>query len=62
VVSRQAIEVDDTGNTISAEGTYQGLGEDGAVIFSGPGIAQGTRLEVLSVIPPGTPTAATPTS
>jgi hypothetical protein len=60
VVSRLAIEVDETGNAITAEGTYQGLGEDGAVLFSGPGIARGTRLEVLSVIPPGTPTAATP--
>jgi hypothetical protein len=60
VVSRLAIAVDETGNAIAAEGTYQGLGEDGAVLFSGPGIAQGTRLEVLPVIPPGTPAAATP--
>jgi hypothetical protein len=60
VVSRQAIAVDETGDTITAEGTYQGLGDDGAVLFSGPGIARGARLEVLSVIPPGTPTVATP--
>ena len=62
LVARQAIEVDETGNAITAEGTYQGLGEDGAVLYSGPGIAHGTRLEVLSVIPPGTPAAATPAS
>jgi hypothetical protein len=60
VESRLAIEVDETGNTITAEGTYQGFGEDGAILFEGPGLAQGTRLEVLPVIPPGTPTAATP--
>ena len=60
VESRLAIEVDETDNTITAEGTYLGFGEDGAVLFSGPGIAQGTRLEVLPVIPPGTPAAATP--
>ena len=60
VVSRQAIEVDETGNTITADGVFQGLGEDGAILFRGPGIAQGTRLEVLPVVPPGTPAAATP--
>ena len=55
VRSRLAIEVDETGNIMTAAGTYQGLGEDGAVIFSGPGIAQGACLEVLTVLPPGTP-------
>lgn len=61
VVSRQAIAVDETDTTFTAEGTFQGFGEDGAVLFEGPGISQGTRLEVLPVVPLGTPAAATPT-
>ncbi len=62
VRSRQAIEVDETGNMITADGIYQGIGEDGAVLFEGLGLAKGTRLEVLPVVPLGTSAAATPAS
>jgi hypothetical protein len=62
VVSRQAIAVDETGDAITADGIYQGIGQHGAILFEGPRIAKGVRLEVLPVVPLGTPPAATPAS
>jgi hypothetical protein len=57
---RQAVEVNETGNAITAEGHFQLRGPDGTVVFSGPAVSRGTRLEVLPVVPFGTPAAATP--
>ena len=66
---RLTVEVDETGNALTEEGTYVGLFEDGSVAIAVESPATGTRLEVLPVEPLGTPVfppdpaaAGTPTS
>jgi hypothetical protein len=57
---RQAVEVNDMGTTVTAEGHFQLRDSAGTVVFSGPALSRGTRLEVLPVAPFGTPAASTP--
>ena len=57
---RQAVEVNETGTTVTAEGHFQLRDSAGVVVFSGPALSRGARLEVQPVVPFGTPAAATP--
>ena len=52
---RLTVEVDETGNVLTEEGTVVGLYEDGSVALAVDSPAMGTRLEVLPVEPLGTP-------
>jgi hypothetical protein len=52
---RFTVEVDERGNTLTEEGTYVGLFEDGSVAMAFESPATGTRMEVLPVEPLGTP-------
>ena len=52
---RFTVEVDESGNTITEEGTFVGLFEDGSVAIAFESPAVGTRMEVLPVEPLGTP-------
>ena len=61
-VGKMAAEVDATGNTITAPYTFVARAADGTVPFSGQFLALGTRLEVMPMVPLGTPVAGTPTS
>jgi hypothetical protein len=64
---RFIVAVDESGNTLTEEGTFVGLFEDGSVAMAFESPATGTRMEVLPVEPLGTPVfpdmaaAATPT-
>jgi hypothetical protein len=64
---RLTVEVDETGNALTEEGTVVERYEDGSVLTAVESPATGTRLEVLPVEPLGTPVlppdmaAATPT-
>ena len=60
--ARQSIEVDETGNAVTAEGSFEARDADGTIVFGGPARAQGTRVEARPVVPLGTPTAGTPVS
>ena len=63
---RFTVEVDEGGNTLTEEGTFVGLFEDGSVAVAFESPATGIRMEVLPVEPletlVGTPVAATPAS
>jgi hypothetical protein len=59
-VAKMAAEVDETGNAITAPFTFEARAADGTVPFSGQFLALGTRLEVMPMVPLGTPVAATP--
>jgi len=59
-VGKMAAEVDATGNAITAPFTFEARAADGTVPFSGQFLALGTRLEVMPMVPLGTPAAATP--
>ena len=48
-------DVDESGNTLTEEGTYVALFEDGSVAMAFESPATGTRMEVLPVEPLGTP-------
>jgi len=61
-VGKMAAEVDATGNAITAPFTFEARAADGTVPFSGQFLALGTRLEVMPMVPLGTPVAGTPTS
>ena len=52
---RFTVEVDETGNALTEEGTFVGLFEDGSVAVAFESPATGTRMEVLPVEPLGTP-------
>ncbi len=52
---RFTVDVDESGNTITEEGTFVGLFEDGSVAIAFESPAMGTRMEVLPVEPLGTP-------
>jgi hypothetical protein len=52
---RFTVEVDASGNTLTEEGTFVGLFEDGSVALAFESPATGTRMEVLPVEPLGTP-------
>ena len=52
---RFTVEVDERGNTITEEGTFVGLFEDGSVAMAFDSPATGTRMAVLPVEPLGTP-------
>ena len=52
---RLTVEVDETGNALTEEGTFVGLFEDGSVAVAFESPASGTRMEVLPVEPLGTP-------
>ena len=52
---RFTVEVDESGNTLTEEGTFVGLFEDGSVAIAFESPATGTRMEVLPVEPLGTP-------
>jgi hypothetical protein len=52
---RLTVEVDETGNALTEEGTVVELYEDGSVSMAVESPATGTRLEVLPVEPLGTP-------
>jgi hypothetical protein len=49
------VEVDETGNTLTEEGAFVGLYEDGSVAIAVESPAKGIRLGVLPVGPLGTP-------
>ena len=61
---RFTAEVDETGNAIVTDGTFVSRFEDGSIEFAAGGPSDGTRLEVLPVLPletlVGTPAAGTP--
>ena len=60
---RMAAEINETGNTLTATFTFVAQAADGTVVFSGEGFqVTGSRLEVLPMVPLGTPMAGTPTS
>ncbi len=61
-VGRMAAKVDDAGNAINAPFSFEARAADGTVPFSGQFLALGTRLEVMPMVPLGTPAAATPAS
>ena len=61
-VGKMAAEVDATGNALTAPFTFEAHAADGTVPFSGQFLALGTRLEVMPMVPLGTPAAGTPTS
>ena len=52
---RFTVEVDERGTTITEEGTFVGLFEDGSVAMAFESPATGTRMAVLPVEPLGTP-------
>ena len=52
---RFTVEVDASGTTITEEGTFVGLYEDGSVAMAFESPATGTRMAVLPVEPLGTP-------
>ena len=52
---RLTVEVDETGNALTEEGTAVGLYDDGSVALAVESPAVGTRLEILPVEPLGTP-------
>ena len=57
-----AAEVDETGNSITAPWTFEARNTDGDVVFLGQFQALGTRIDVVPMVPLGTPMAGTPTS
>jgi hypothetical protein len=57
-----AAEVDETGNSITAPFTFEARNTDGEVVFAGEFLAIGTRIDVVPMVPLGTPMAGTPTS
>ena len=54
-------EVDETGNGITAPFTFEARNPDGEVVFAGEFLALGTRIDVVPMVPLGTPMAGTPT-
>jgi hypothetical protein len=52
---RVTVEVDETGNAMTQEGTFVGIFEDGSVDMAVEVQSHGTRMEVLPVVPLGTP-------
>ena len=52
---RLTVEVDETGNTMTSTGTHVGLFEDGSIDIAVEAPATASRLEVLPVVPLGTP-------
>ena len=57
-----AAEVDETGNSITAPFTVEARNADGEVVFAGQFLALGTRIDVVPMVPLGTPMAGTPTA
>ena len=57
-----AAEVDETGNSITAPFTFQARDAAGTVVFEGQFLAIGTRIDVVPMVPLGTPMAGTSTS
>ena len=57
-----AAEVDETGNSITAPFTFQARDAAGTVVYEGEFLAIGTRIDVVPMVPLGTPMAGTPTS
>ena len=60
VTVRKAVEVDASGNTFTGALTVEVRLPDGSVVFSASYAGRGTRLEVASMVPFGTPIAGTP--
>ena len=59
---RMAAEIDETGNTLTATFTFVARAAGGTVAFSGEDLkVTGTRLEVLPMVPLGTPLPGRPT-
>jgi hypothetical protein len=56
---RVTLEVDQTGATMTEIGTFVGLFEDGSIDVAAESRSTGTRLEVLRVVPLGTPVIPT---
>jgi len=52
---RVTVEVDETGNAMTQEGTFVGIFEDGSVDMAVEVQSRGTRMAVLPVVPLGTP-------
>jgi hypothetical protein len=61
LVIRAAVEVDPTGDALTAPFTSEGWGPDGTVLFTNAFTATATRLVVEPMGPLGTPVAGTPT-
>jgi hypothetical protein len=61
VTVRQAVVVDETGDAFTAPLTVEVRLPDAMVVFSAAYTAQGVRMQVEPMMPPGTPVAATPT-
>ena len=61
LIIRVAVEVDPTGDALTAPFTSEGRGPDGAVVFTNAFTATATRLAVEPMVPLGTPMAGTPT-
>jgi hypothetical protein len=60
VTVRKSVEVDEAGNAFSGSLTVEVRIPDGTIVFTASYAGRGTRLEVESTSPFGTPTAATP--
>jgi hypothetical protein len=60
LIIRAAVEVDPTGEALTAPFNSEGRAPDGTVLFGNAFTATATRMEVESMVPPGTPAAATP--
>ena len=56
-----AAEVDETGNGITAPYTVEARNPAGEVVFAEEFLALGTRIDVVPMVPLGTPMAGTPT-
>jgi hypothetical protein len=60
VTVRKSVEVEEAGNAFTGSLTVEVRIPDGTVVFTASYTGQGTRLGVESVVPLGTPLAATP--
>ena len=60
VTVRSSVEVDETGNAFTSSLTVEVRLPDGTVVFSASYEGEGTRLEIGSTVPLGTPLAGTP--
>jgi hypothetical protein len=62
LIIRVAVEVDPSGDALTAPFTSEGRGPDGTVLFANAFTATATRMEVEPMVPLGTPAAGTPTA
>ncbi len=60
LIIRSAVEVDPTGDALTAPFTSEGRAPDGTALFANAFTATATRMEVEPMVAAGTPAAATP--